>query len=127
MIAIDTSAIMAILLNEPEADACIDALETNERIVISAGTLAEMLIVAGRRSVASEALELIRGLGVEIAPVTPASSMRMALAYRQWGKGMHPASLNFGDCFAYDIASERACPLLFIGNDFSQTDIQSVL
>ncbi|MDX3911035.1 MAG: type II toxin-antitoxin system VapC family toxin [Sphingobium sp.] len=127
MIVIDTSAIMAILLNEPEADACIAAIEAEDRLAISAGTLAETLIVAGRRNVGQEASRLIEGLGIEIASVTPATAWQAALAYRQWGKGVHPASLNFGDCFAYCLASERVCPLLFVGNDFSQTDLQSAL
>lgn len=127
MIAIDTSAIMAILLNEPEADACIAAIETEEEIVISSATLVETLIVAGRRNVEAEAVRLIDGLGLEVVSVTPASAKRVADVYAQWGKGMHPTGLNFGDCFAYEVAKEHACPLLFVGNDFAQTDIEGVL
>lgn len=127
MIAIDTSAIMAILLNEPEADACIAAIEVEEDIVISSATLAETLIVAGRRTIEAEAVSLIDGLGLEVVSVTPASAKRVAEAYANWGKGVHPAGLNFGDCFAYEVAKEHACPLLFVGNDFAQTDIEGVL
>ncbi len=127
MIAIDTSAIMAILLNEPEADACIAAIEAEEDIVISSATLAETLIVAGRRNVEAEAVSLIDGLGLEVVSVTPASAKRVADAYAHWGKGIHPAGLNFGDCFAYEVAREHACPLLFVGNDFAQTDIEGAL
>jgi ribonuclease VapC len=128
MIAIDTSAIMAILLNEPEADACIAALEGEEgAIVMSSGTLAEILIVAGRRNVGPEASRLIEGLGIEIVLVNAASAKRIADAYAQWGKGVHPAGLNFGDCFAYEIATERNCPLLFVGDDFSRTDVDRQL
>lgn len=127
MIALDTSAIMAILLDEPEADACIAAIEAEEEIVISSATLAETLIVAGRRNVGAEAASLIEGLGLEVISVTPASAKRVADAYANWGKGIHSASLNFGDCFAYEVAKEHACPLLFVGNDFSRTDITSVL
>jgi ribonuclease VapC len=127
MIAIDTSAIIAILLNEPEADACIAALEAEEEIVISSATLAETLIVAGRRNVEAEAVSLIDGLGLEVVSVTPASAKRVAEAYAQWGKGVHPAGLNFGDCFAYEVATEHACPLLFVGNDFAKTDVEGVL
>lgn len=127
MIAVDTSAIMAILLGEPEGDACIDALEREDDIVISAGSLAETLIVAGRRNIGEEAAQLLDGLGLEVAPVTEASARQVAEAYRHWGKGVHPAGLNFGDCFAYIVAKERACPLLYVGDDFSQTDLASAL
>ena len=123
MIAIDTSAIMAILLNEPDADACIAAIEAEEDIIISSATLAETLIVAGRRNIGMEAASLIDGLGLEVASVTPASAKRVADAYAKWGKGLHPAGLNFGDCFAYELAREHACSLLFVGDDFSQTDM----
>ncbi len=127
MIAIDTSALMAILLNEADADACIAALETEEDILISAGTVAEALIVSARRHVGEEMACLIDGLGFEVVPVTAASARRIALAYERWGKGMSPAALNFGDCFAYEVARERSCRLLFVGNDFTGTDIQAVL
>ncbi len=127
MIAVDTSALMAIVLNEPEADACIAALEVEESVLISAGTVAEALIVAKRRNVGEEVASLIDGLGLDIVPVTPASARRVAQAHWDWGKGMHPAALNFGDCFAYAVAKERGCHLLFVGEDFSKTDIESVV
>ena len=127
MIAVDTSALMAILLNEPEASACADALATNDRIVISAGTVAEALIVAGRRNFDEEMAGLIDGLGLEIESVTLAVARRVADSYARWGKGYDPAGLNFGDCFAYEIAKTRECPLLHVGADFARTDIVSVL
>jgi ribonuclease VapC len=125
MIAVDTSALMAIALGEGEADACIRVLETETEIVISAGTVAEALIVAARRNVAEEVSRLIDGLGFEIVSVTPASARRIAAAYMRWGRGAHPAGLNFGDCFSYEIAKERACRLLYVGDDFSKTDLES--
>jgi ribonuclease VapC len=125
MIAVDTSALMAIALGEREADACIRVLETETEIVISAGTVAEALIVAARRNVAEEVSRLIDGLGFEIVSVTPASARRIAAAYMRWGRGAHPAGLNFGDCFSYEIAKERACRLLYVGDDFSKTDLES--
>jgi ribonuclease VapC len=127
MIAVDTSALMAILLDETQAAARMQVLETEAEIVISAGTIAEALIVAGRRNVGAEMAQLLDGPGFEIAPVTPASARRVATAYDRWGKGIHPAGLNFGDCFAYEVAKARACRLLFIGNDFMKTDLESVL
>jgi ribonuclease VapC len=127
MIAVDTSALMAIVLGEPEADACIRVLETETEVTISAGTVAEALIVAARRNVGDEVTRMIDGLGFEIAAVTPASARRIAAAYARWGRGAHPAGLNFGDCFAYEVAKEHSCPLLYVGDDFSKTDLASAL
>jgi ribonuclease VapC len=118
---------MAILLGEPEADACAAALEMEDRLLISAGTMAEALIVAGRRNIGEEIAQLIDGLGFEVISVTPASARCIADAYARWGKGVHPAALNFGDCFAYEVAKEHGCRLLFVGDDFTQTDVEPVL
>jgi ribonuclease VapC len=127
MIAVDSSALMAILLSEPEADACATALEADPHVLISAGTMAEALIVAARRNLRDEMETLIQDLAIEVISVTPAAARRIAAAYEQWGKGVHPAGLNFGDCFAYEAAKEHACPLLFVGDDFTKTDIASAL
>ena len=127
MIAVDTSALMAILLDEPQANACIAALEGEDALIISAGTVAEAMIVAERRNVGEELIALIDGLGFKIVPVTPASARRVARAYVLWGKGIHPAGLNFGDCFAYEVAKEHHCGLLYVGDDFTRTDIQPAL
>jgi len=127
MIAVDTSALMAILLGEAEADACIEVLEAETEVLVSAGTVAEALIVAARRNVGEEMTSLIDGLGFEIVTVTPACARRIAQAYEHWGKGLNPAGLNFGDCFAYEVAKEHSCRLLFVGDDFSKTDIERVL
>lgn len=125
MIAVDTSALMAILLSEPEADACTAILVSEPHILISAGTVAEALIVAGRRNVKDEMAALIENLAFEIVSVTPAAARRIAAAYEQWGKGVHPAGLNFGDCFAYEVAKEHSCRLLYVGGDFAKTDVES--
>lgn len=127
MIAVDTSALMAIVLDESEANFCIGALETEADLLISAGTVAEALIVSARRNVGEEMARLIDGLGFEIVSLTPASARRVAHAYEMWGKGVHPAGLNFGDCFAYEVAKEHACRLLFVGDDFTKTDIERVI
>lgn len=127
MIALDTSALMAMLLGEPDAEACMAAVEQEVALLMSAGTLAEALVVGDRRNLLPEVQRLVEGLGVTIIPVTAASALRVAQAYANWGKGVHPAGLNFGDCFAYEVAKENDCALLFVGNDFSQTDVQSVL
>ena len=127
MIAVDTSALMAIVLDEPEADACITALEAEDEILISAATVAEALIVSARRNVGAEVSSIIERLGFQIVAVTPASARRVAKAYQQWGRGLHPAALNFGDCFAYEVAKEHTCRLLYVGQDFAQTDIEAAL
>ncbi len=127
MIAVDTSALMAILLDEPGADACKQALNDTAEIFISAGTVAEALIVAARRNLVDEMARLIDGLGFEILTVTPAAAERIAAAHARWGKGVHPAGLNFGDCFSYEAAQRTNCGLLFIGNDFAKTDLPSVI
>jgi ribonuclease VapC len=127
MIAVDTSALMAILLDDPTAEACVSALEDDNHPVMSAVTMAEALIVAARRNVSEEMEQLIGDLGFEIVNVTPASARRVAEAYGKWGKGLHSAGLNFGDCFAYQLAKESHCRLLFVGNDFAQTDVSSAI
>ena len=126
MIAVDTSALMAIVLNEADANACIAALEREDEILISATTIAEALIVAARRNVGEEMANLIDELGFNAVAVTPASARRVASAYARWGKGVHAASLNFGDCFAYELAKEHDCPLLYVGDDFAKTDVKRI-
>ncbi len=127
MIVVDTSALMAILLDEPDAEACAAALESAEDPLLSAGTMAEALIVAARRNIGAEMARLIDGMPFETVAVTSASARRIALAYQTWGKGRHGAALNFGDCFAYDLAKTLGCPLLYVGRDFGQTDVDGVL
>lgn len=127
MIAVDTSALMAVLKREPEASACITALDEADEIVISAATMTEALIVSGLRNTRPEMERLIETLGCELAPVTEALARRAANAYARWGKGVHPAGLNFGDCFAYALAEERNCPLLYVGQDFARTDVKSAI
>ena len=127
MIAVDTSALMAIVLGELEGEACIAALAADDDLLISAGTVAEALIVAARRNVGAEMERLIDGLGFEIVSTTAAAARRIAQAYERWGKGVHPAGLNLGDCFAYEVAKEHGCRLLYVGGDFKKTDVAGVL
>ena len=127
MIVVDTSALMAILKNEPEADRCQNRLEAEQTILISAGTLTKALLVAQERRLLAPLELLLSGADIECVALDEAGAKAAAAAYAIWGKGNHSAKLNFGDCFAYDLAKERACPLLFIGNDFSQTDIVAAI
>jgi ribonuclease VapC len=127
MIAVDTSALMAMLLHEPKKTACRSAIDLANSLVISAATLAEALVVADRRSLGTDMRELIDAIEFEVMTVDARVSARVADVYSRWGKGVHPASLNIIDCFAYDLACQYDCPLLYVGNDFAQTDIRSVI
>lgn len=127
MIVVDTSALMALALDEPTAERCSLALENSDGLLISAATAVEAMIAASRRGVSREMSILLNDLEIEIVPLSSADAYRVADAYHRWGKGFHPAGLNFGDCFAYALARERGYPLLFIGDDFAQTDLISAL
>lgn len=94
---------------------------------MSAGTLTEFLIVARRRKLWDEAEEIIALYVGRIIEVTPKRAKDAAAAYALWGKSFHPAGLNFGDCFAYATAKEFDCPLLYVGDDFAQTDIRTAI
>jgi ribonuclease VapC len=127
MIAVDTSALIAIIMGEAEGKRCFSALSEADHLLMSAATMAETLIVGARRDRTSEITRLLDGLNFDIINVTPATVQDVVKAYDQWGKGVHPAALNFGDCFAYATAKANDCPLLFIGNDFAKTDIESAI
>jgi ribonuclease VapC len=127
VIVVDTSALMAILKGELESEACIDVLANETRVLISAGTVAEALIVSSARHIGDEMTELLERFGCETISVTGASARKVAEAHARWGKSRHPAGLNFGDCFAYALAEEESCPLLFVGRDFAATDVSSAL
>jgi ribonuclease VapC len=126
-IAVDTSALVVIARKEHMAAECLDMLVNCMSAVISTGTVAECLIVAARRGISRDVEALIEQFDFEIAPVTAQGARAVGAAYARWGKGIHPAGLNFGDCFAYALAMERGCPLLYIGDDFKRTDIRSAL
>ena len=127
MIVLDTSSLMALLLEEPEGDQIAEVLSGDEAFVISAGTLSEALIVAKRRGVGDEMAELLDAIGAEVEVLDAAKAVATADAYAKWGKGAHPAGLNFGDCFAYGSAKANNLPLLYIGDDFAKTDVLSAL
>jgi ribonuclease VapC len=126
---VDTSAIVAILRGEAEADELMTVLATTQEPKMSAGTLIEARIVIdalGDPVLSGRLDELLASAHVVIEPVTGAHARLARSAYRSFGKGSgHPAQLNFGDCFAYALARERHVPLLFEGDDFSHTDVRS--
>jgi ribonuclease VapC len=125
---LDTSAIVAILQDEPEAEAFARAIEENRPVRLSAANWLEAAVVVdGNRSpVLSRRFDaLLREAAVEIEPVTSRQAELAREAYRAFGRGSgHPAHLNFGDCFAYALAMERDEALLFKGNDFASTDVR---
>lgn len=128
---VDSSALVAILRDEPEAAACLRAIYAAGQCRISAANFLEAAIVidAGRSPVASRRLDdLLRESGIAIEPVTEAQARIAREAYRDFGRGSdHPAQLNFGDCFAYALARQSGEPLLFKGDDFTHTDVTPAL
>lgn len=127
MIVIDTSAIIALLAREPQADRIQTVMRTEAEVLISVATLAEALIVSRRRGLGRLVEILVNDHPIEIVPLAPDMAWRCADAYDRWGKGVHSAGLTYGDCFAYALARERDCPLLFVGNDFAQTDVKQAI
>ena len=123
---IDTSAILAIALNEPEAAAFEGLIADDPIRLISAATLLEAAMVIETRldDAAGSELDLwIFRAGVEVVAVDADHADQARRAWRRYGKGRHPAGLNYGDCFSYALAVISGEPLLYKGNDFSQTDI----
>ena len=124
---IDTSALVAILRDEPEAPALVRAIEQADTRRLSAVSYVEAAIVidSPRDPIASRRFdELVQAAGLTIEPVTEAHARIAREAYRDFGRGSgHPAKLNFGDCFAYALAHESGEPLLFKGEDFVHTDV----
>lgn len=127
MIVVDASALLAIVLDEPEAMACLAALRTETQVFIAAPTYTEALIVTGRRGLAAQVTSLVLRLNIAVVALDEAAAQRAAEAYARWGKGVHPAKLNFGDTFSYELARRLDCPLLYVGDDFSRTDVRSAL
>lgn len=127
MIVVDTSALMAILLEEDRGPACLERLTIENDLAVSAVTMAEFLVVAGRRGIRSEARNLLSALRPDIVPVTAGDAVKASDVYDVWGEGVHAARLSFADCFAYALAKERNAPMLFVGDDFSRTDIEPAL
>ncbi len=128
---VDTSAIIAILRGESDAEEFMAALSAARDPKMSAGTLIETGIVVdavGDPVLSGRLDELLAAVGVVVEPVTEAHAVLARRAYQAFGKGSgHRAGLNFGDCFAYALARERREPLLFKGDDFSWTDIEPSL
>jgi ribonuclease VapC len=126
---VDTSALIAILLNEPDAEMLSAAIATaTTRIISAVSALEASIVIESKKGEAGLTLldELLNLAQFEIVAFDDAQQRIARAAYRRYGKGRHPAGLNFGDCCAYALAKMRNEALLFKGNDFNQTDILSV-
>lgn len=125
-LVVDTSAIVAIVMEEPEAADFIAALASARTRVLTSVNLLEAQIVLtfGKGMPAGTAEDLVARENIEIIPFDEDLSNLAFDAYRRFGKGRHPAKLNMGDCAAYALAKSRGWPLLYKGDDFAQTDIE---
>lgn len=126
---VDTSALVAIMRHEPERGVFLAALAAHD-VSMSAVTYFELGIVTDsvRDAVTSAEIDgWIADFDIAVVPVTHEQARLARAAYARFGKGNHPARLNFGDCFTYALAKATNEPLLFKGNDFSQTDVQAAV
>jgi ribonuclease VapC len=126
---VDASAILAILLREPERYEFRRIIAEAAEPVISPFNFLEASVRADKLGEAeSKGLDaIIAAGGIDIVPTTAEQAMIARDAYARYGKGNHPAKLNLGDCFAYALAKARSEPLLFKGEDFRQTDIEAAI
>ena len=127
---LDTSALVAVLFGEPEAEVYIQLIHDADRCLISAGSFVELSIVLESQAAPAAARQcemFFRRAGIVIEPFTVEQAYLARQAFHDFGKGRHAAGLNFGDCFAYALAKVTGEPLLFKGDDFRRTDIASIL
>lgn len=123
---VDTSALVAVVLGEPDAELLLRRMASAGSLALSAATLTEALIVVEARQgseASSDLMALIAELEAEVIGFDEAQAELAAAAWRRFGRGRHPAGLNLGDTFSYALAAHRGEPLLFKGNDFAATDL----
>lgn len=123
---LDTSALVAILFREAEADEFSRLILDADQSLVSTGTYLELCVVIERQATAETRLQaeaFIRRAEIVIEPFTVEQAEVASQAFHDFGKGRHPAGLNFGDCFAYALAKVSGEPLLFKGEDFTKTDL----
>lgn len=126
---LDTSAILAILLGEPESPVIAELIAKDAKRLLSAGTALELMIVIEARKGEAGGRELdllLHRAKIDVVPFDNEQAEIARVAWRRYGKGNHLAGLNFGDCFAYALSKISEEPLLFKGNDFNQTDIKII-
>ena len=127
---LDTSAVVAILAQEADAERYIEAISHASICRISAANFVELSIVLEAQhgpAAARQCETLFRRVGIVVEPVTLDQAHLARQAFLDFGRGRHAAGLNFGDCFAYALAKATAEPLLFKGRDFSKTDVKAAL
>jgi len=127
---LDTSPLVAIIVGEPDSELYVQAISHAPRCRISAGNFLELsIVIEGQFSadVLRQCDALFRRIGIVIEPVTVEQAHVARQAFHDFGKGRHPAALNFGDCFAYSLAKVTGEPLLFKGEDFRKTDVLSAM
>ena len=127
---VDSSALIALIFREPEAERIVASLAEAELVAIGAPTLAETAIVlAAKLGEASRAIlsRLVEDLDLIVLPFTAAHGREAREAFLRFGRGRHPAALNYGDCLTYATAKLAGQPLLFVGEDFGLTDLDSSL
>ena len=130
MIVVDTSALIAILDKEPDANLYAEAIAEADPPVISAATLVELnIVMLNRHGIKAAQIvdQLIHEAGFQVESFTIQHAEFARDAYARFGKGQQSAGLNYGDCFSYALAKATGAPLLFKGQDFSKTDIVPVL
>jgi ribonuclease VapC len=129
-VIVDASALLAIVLGEPDRERFYKSLGRSANSSVSPVNYLEAAIRADRDSDPGRGEfldEIIQRFDVRLASVTPEQALMARHAYRQFGRGKHPARLNLGDCFAYALAKARREPLLFKGEDFAKTDIEAAI
>lgn len=127
---VDTSAVAAIFFGEADAEVYLDAIASASSVSMSAATLVEASIVSTRdlgTSAISDLNLMVSQNGIRIVPVDETTAQVAVSAWTRFGRGNHPAKLNYGDCFSYALAVTLGEPLLFKGEDFPQTDVRSAL
>ena len=132
MIVVDASAVCAIVFGEADRQTYVDVLRRDtEGAVISPVNRWEATVTIARRRVSQDAEQTLRDLfrrtGISVAEIGAVEADLAFGAWRNFGKGRHPARLNLGDCFAYALAMSRGLPLLYKGDDFAKTDVRSAL
>lgn len=126
-LAVDASAVMACCLGEVGYERLEAVLTSGAQLVMSAPTRLKLGIVSLHKNIQNRVDQSIQTYQIQIEPFTQAHATLAIAAFAQYGKGRHPAALNFGDCCAYALAKSMNLPLLYTGNDFAQTDIASAL
>jgi len=129
-VVVDSSAIIAILRDEPERNDFESVLDTSSRSLCSIMTFVESFMVVTSRKTNTPPdlhLALLRSLSIDLVPTDETQALAAAQAFLRFGKGRHPARLNLGDCFSYALAKSLNAPLLYKGEDFGQTDIVSAV